>query len=246
VIRRVGVPPPRAIARPAVLVAAASRALAVAGIFDMHGHVSVRDGDLAYVNSHGASRIAIRPDEVAVVRVADGELVEGAPPSEIALHLGIYRARRDVGAVAHCHPLFATTFAVAGKPLVTAFNAGALFGREVAVYDDPLLVREDAQARKVAAVLGKGRAALLRGHGVVVAGADLPECVAAALALEESASRLWHAAALGEPRRFTDAEVTRVAEQTSEPRVFRKAWIDALERARLAGALADIDLASLV
>ena len=243
--RRLGVPPPRTSARAASFVAAASRALAVAGLFDMHGHVSVREGDVAYVNSHGASRIAIRPEEVAIVRIADGESIEGTPPSEIALHLGVYRTRGDVGAVAHFHPLFATTFAVAGKPLVTAFNAGALFGREVPVYDDPVLVREDAQARKVAAVLGKGRAAVLRGHGVIVVGADLPECVAVALALEESARRLWHAAAIGEPKRFTDAEIARVAEQTSEPRVFRKAWVDALERAHLAGALADFDRESL-
>ena len=90
-----------------------------------------------------------------------------------------------------------------------------------------------------------GRAAVLRGHGVIVVGADLPECVAVALALEESARRLWHAAAIGEPKRFTDAEIARVAEQTSEPRVFRKAWVDALERAHLAGALADIDRESL-
>jgi ribulose-5-phosphate 4-epimerase/fuculose-1-phosphate aldolase len=231
----------RSPARAATLVATASRALAVAGLFDMHGHVSVREGELAYVNSHGASRIAIRPDEVAIVRIADGDEVERTPPSEIPLHLEIYRARPDVGAVAHFHPLYATTFAVAGKPLVTAFNAGTWFGREVPVFDHPELVRDDAQGRHLVDVLGRGRAALLRGHGVVVVGENIPACVAASLALEESARRLWHAYAIGEPRRFSEQEVARVAEQTLEPRVFRKIWLDALERARLAGVLGDID-----
>jgi ribulose-5-phosphate 4-epimerase/fuculose-1-phosphate aldolase len=235
----------RSPARAATLVATASRALAVAGLFDMHGHISVRDGEVAYVNSHGASRIAIKPDEVAVVRIADGDEVERTPPSEMPLHLAIYRARPDVGAVAHFHPLFATTFAVSGKPFITAFNAGAWFGAEVPVYDDPVLVRDDAQGRRLADTLGRGRAAVLRGHGVVAVGHDVASCVAASLALEESARRLWHAYAIGEPRRFRPEEISRVAEQTLEPRVFRKVWLDALERARLAGVLGDIDLETL-
>ena len=231
--------------RAATMVAAASRALAVAGLFDMHGHVSVRDGELAFVNSHGASRIAIRPEEVAAVRIVDGDEIENTPPSELPLHLEIYRARHDVGAVAHFHPLYATTFAVSGKPFITAFNAGAWFGREVPVYDDPTLVREDAQGQRLAGVLARGRAAVLRGHGVVVVGENIPSCVAASLALEESARRLWYAYAIGEPRPFTAEETSRVADQTLEPRVFRKIWIDALERARIAGVLDDIDLETL-
>lgn len=232
--------------RAATLVAAASRALAVAGIFDMHGHVSVRDGDVAYVNSHSASRIAIRPEEVAAVRLADGEPIERTPPSEFPIHLEIYRARADVGAVAHFHALYATALAVAGKPLFAAFNAGAPFGREVPVYDDPALVRDSAQGLRLAGVLGKGRAALLRGHGAVVVGDDLPTCVAMSLQLEESARRLWLSYAIGEPRRFTDQEIEQVASGLTEPRVIRKIWIDATERARLAGALGDIDVETLV
>jgi len=232
--------------RAATLVAAASRALAVAGIFDMHGHVSVREGDVAFVNAHSASRIAIRPEEVAAVRLADGEPIERTPPSEFPIHLEIYRARADVGAVAHFHALYATALAVAGRPLVAAFNAGAPFGREVPIYDDPALVRDSAQGRRLAAVLGKGRAALLRGHGAVVVGDDVPTCVAMSLQLEESARRLWLTYAIGEPRRFTDQEIEHVANGLTEPRVIRKIWIDAIERARLAGALADIDLETLV
>jgi L-fuculose-phosphate aldolase len=227
--------------RSAALVAAASRALAVAGIFDANGHISVRDGEIAYVNSHGASRLAIRPDEVAAVRIADGTELENTPPSELALHLGAYRARSDVGAVVHAHPLFATTFAVAGKPLVCAFNSGAWFGQELPVFDDPVLVRDDDRGRAVARVLANGRAALLRGHGVLVVGEDLPTAVAGAILLEDSARRLWHAYAIGEPRRFSASEVETVRTQTQAPRVIQKLWIDALERAKRAGALDGID-----
>jgi ribulose-5-phosphate 4-epimerase/fuculose-1-phosphate aldolase len=233
-------------ARAATLVAAASRALAVAGLFDMHGHISVREGEVAYVNSHSASRIAIRPDDVAVVRISDGAQISNTPPSELPIHLEIYRARAEVGAVAHFHALYATALAVAGKPLVAAFNAGAVFGREVPVHDDPALVRDGAQGRRLVRVLGSGAAALLRGHGAVVVAGDLEGCVALSLELEESARRLWLAYAVGKPRPFSDEEIDQVAGALGDPRVVRKIWIDAVERARLAGALADIDPETIV
>src|SRR5205814_8121085 len=86
--------------------------------------------------------------------------------------------------------LYATALAVAGKPFVAAFNAGAPFGREVPVFDDPRLVRDDAMGRRVAAVVGSGRAAVLRGHGAVIAAAGIVDAVALALEPEDSARRL--------------------------------------------------------
>src|SRR5260370_8388255 len=41
----------------------------------------------------------------------------GSPSSEIAMHLLIYRARPDAGAICHAHPPIATGFAAAGRPL---------------------------------------------------------------------------------------------------------------------------------
>jgi len=224
----------------ALLIAKACRAMAVAGLFDMHGHISVRDGDVAYINDRRSSRATLRPDQVAVVRIADGEALHGEPPSETALHLACYRARPDVQSAAHYHPLFATAFATAGVPLVCAYNAGAVFGHEVPVYDDPDLVRRDDQGREVATVLGDRRAALLRGHGVIVVAEDIPTCVTASLFLEESAKRLAHTIALGTPKAFSPEEIARVRESIWQPFVIEKSWTDALERARAAGALEDL------
>lgn len=224
----------------AALIARACRAMAFAGLFDMHGHISLRDGEVVYVNDRRSSRATLRPDQVAVVRIADGAALHGEPPSETALHLACYRARADVGAAAHFHPLFATAFATAGRPLVCAYNAGAVFGDEVPVFDDPDLVRRDDQGREVATVLGDRRAALLRGHGVIVVSEDVPSCVTASLFLEESAKRLAHTVALGEPKAFSADEIGRVRGSIWQPFVIEKTWIDALERARLAGVLDDL------
>jgi ribulose-5-phosphate 4-epimerase/fuculose-1-phosphate aldolase len=208
----------------------------------MHGHISVRVGDTVYINDRASSRIATRPDQVAVVRLSDGSrLGDREPPSETALHLAIYRARRDAGSVAHFHPRAATAFAVAGRPLIVASNAGAWIGGTVGVYDDPELVRTDALGAAVARALGAGRALLLRGHGAVVLGDDIPECVTAALFLEESAERLARAVSLGEPREYTADEIARVRAGIAQRSVSLKTWDDAVERARIAGRLDGLD-----
>ena len=51
----------------------------------------------------------------------EGHVLEGKgePSSEATMHLELYRARPDVGAVVHDHPVAATAFAVAGIPLTT-------------------------------------------------------------------------------------------------------------------------------
>ncbi len=224
----------------AMLITRATRAMAVAGLFDMHGHISVRDGDVIYINDRRSSRRTLRPDHVAVVRVADGVPLRGEPPSETPLHLACYRARPDVGSAAHFHPLFATAFATAGRPLIAAYCAGAVFGHEVPVFDDPDLIRRDDQGREMATVLGPHRAALLRGHGVVVVAEDVPSCVAQSLWLEESARRLAHTIPLGEPKAFSADEIARVTASIWQPKVIEKAWTDALERARVAGAFDDL------
>jgi ribulose-5-phosphate 4-epimerase/fuculose-1-phosphate aldolase len=208
----------------------------------MHGHISVRAGDTVYINDRASSRIATRPDQVAVVRLSDGSrLGDREPPSETPLHLAIYRARRDAGSVAHFHPRAATAFAVAGRPLIVASNAGAWIGGTVGVYDDPELVRTDALGAAVARALGPGRALLLRGHGAVVLGDDIPECVTAALFLEESAERLARAVSLGEPREYTADEIARVRAGIAQRSVSLKTWDDAVERARIAGRLDGLD-----
>lgn len=224
------------------LIAHAARTLAVAGMFDYHGHVSLRDGDVVYINGRQSSRMTLRPEEVAVVGLADGAPLDGVePPSETAIHLCVLRARPDVGSVIHYHALTATAFAVARRPLVTAYNAGVLFGREVPVYDDPELVTDDRLGGALARALGTGRGVLMRGHGVTVVGDDIPAAVTAALYLEESARRLARTIALGEPTPFTDDEIKRVSRIVTGRSVVEKTWTDAVERARLAGALDGLD-----
>jgi ribulose-5-phosphate 4-epimerase/fuculose-1-phosphate aldolase len=77
---------------------------------------------------------------------------------------------------------------------------------------------------KLAATLGRGPAALLKSHGALVVGADMLECFALAVYLEENAYRQYMALQIGEPYTFTEAEQQACRQNLSSPALFKKAW----------------------
>lgn len=146
----------------------------------------------------GADRIAITPSgrgyrtlkeaDIPIVSL-DGTVVEGAlkPSSELALHLAIYRARPDIGAVIHTHSTYATVCAVARAPIPPIVeDLVQLAGGQVEVADYAICGSETLAERAVEA-LGKNYAVLLANHGAVGCGANLHEAAVACALIEKTA-----------------------------------------------------------
>ena len=108
-------------------------------------------------------------------------------PREAWIHLAIARRRPDVGAICRAQPSTATALASAGVPIVPLHGQGAFLGPQVPVFDDAVLVRDQARAVELAERLGDAPALLLRGNGAVTVGADIGEAVARMWVLEASA-----------------------------------------------------------
>ena len=86
------------------------------------GNISIRlDEDRILCTCTGISKGMMTPDDLIVCDLAGNQL-EGTRErtSELAMHLTIYRMRPDVFSVVHAHPVVATGFAVAGRPLTLA------------------------------------------------------------------------------------------------------------------------------
>ena len=90
--------------------------------------------------------------------------------------------------------------------------------------DSPLSVNTRDMGARAATALGAGRALLLKSHGAVVVGADMIECFALAIYLEENASRQYMAMQIGSPYVFSDAEQEVCRARLGSPALFRKAW----------------------
>ncbi|MBI4527503.1 MAG: class II aldolase/adducin family protein [Deltaproteobacteria bacterium] len=224
-----------------VKLAMATRMLFCAELVDYSGHISARvpGSDQFLIIPHPVSRAAVMPEDILTADL-EGNRVEGKwnLPSELPMHTRTYRMREDVQCVAHLHNRMVVILSMADKPLIAASNPGAFFGPgAVPVHMDPALIHTSEQGDQVARALGKGEAAILRGHGSIVATGSVEWTFAACVDLEESASRLYCAYQLGPVRFYTDDEVARVGAQRRKLSVVQKIWDHYVAKTRLAGLM---------
>jgi L-fuculose-phosphate aldolase len=205
--------------------AEAIRMLARAEIIDHSGHGSARrDAESFYINSGAAVRGTLTGDDIVAVSL-DGTLVEGSArqPLEYHIHSEIYRARPDVQAIMHTHPRWSTLLTMTGVKYQPVFGQGALLG-DPPVLDSPLSINDQLIGERLAATLGHGVAALLRSHGAVIVGANLVECFALSVYLEENAQRQYMALQIGVPYAFSAEEQQVCRKNLWSEALFKKAW----------------------
>ena len=203
----------------------AIRMLERAGYIDHNGHCSARrDADSFYINSGASVRGTLTVDDIVSVDL-DGTLVEGTakPPLEYHIHSEIYRARADVNAVMHTHPQWSTFLSIVGEKYRPVYAQGVLLGN-MPVMDSVLSINTKPMGEKLARILERGPAVLLKAHGVVVVGADVVECFALAAYVEENSYRQYMAMQIGKPYEFSENEQKVSREKLWTASLFKKTW----------------------
>ena len=211
-------------------VALANRILERTGLSHAFGHASARipGSDTFFLPTRRSPGLA----EAGALLVLDfdGRVVEGEgePNSEFWIHARIYATRPDVGGIAHAHPPSCVCLTQIGEPHRVVHNQGGIFAAGVPEYSKVGLVRTRELGDLLARTLGTGNAAMMRGHGITTAFADVRAATVAAWYLEESA-RLQLAmlgAAGGDARRlrvFTAEEADALRDQITGS-VAKRAW----------------------
>ncbi len=141
---------------------------------------------------------SLTPEDIVVVDF-EGEPVEGqlVPSSETMIHVQIYKARQDVRAVIHAHPIFCSVAAVAGMDIPPIIDELViLVGGAIKVSEYAFPGTEDL-ARSACSALGERKAVLLRNHGMVGVGESLQEALDICLLVERAAQIFIHASQLG-------------------------------------------------
>jgi len=202
---------------------AANRILAMEGVVDGMGHVSVRHN--RDPNRYLIS-LARAPELVTAEDIAEYDLDSNpvVPPSrrqysERYIHGEIYKARPDVIAVVHNHSPALIPFGVSKVPLRAVTHSGGFFAEPVPVWEPrqafgmtDMLVRNAALGRSLAQSLGSHAAVLMRGHGVAVVGPSLQHVVGRSIYLEVGAKLQAQAMALGGTVNYLDTEEGRKIE----------------------------------
>jgi L-fuculose-phosphate aldolase len=173
------------------------------------GNVSARlAADRLLVTPSGMTKGLVAADDLVEVDLA-GNVVAGTrrPSSELRMHLRIYAAREDVGAVVHAHPPTATGFAVAGEDFLTPVLPEII----LQLGGVPLLPFVVPGGEELAAAfdahLAERDAFLLANHGATTLGQTLEIALQRMESLEHAARILLAARQIGRVTPLTPDQV---------------------------------------
>jgi len=132
------------------------------------------------------------------------------PSSELKMHLEVYKERPDIYSVVHAHPVYATSFAVAGIPL----NKCVLTEAIILIGAVPLVKYGFPSTMEIPDAIREhvknSDALLLENHGALTYGSDLLNAYYKMETLEHTASIMWNAIQLGNVNVLSEYERDRL------------------------------------
>lgn len=191
------------------------------GLFE-HGYVVSNDGNITVKVSENevwctptdVSKGAMTPDMMTKLDL-DGNILAGAgnPSSEVKMHLRVYKENPDVRAVVHAHPIYATTFSIAGIALdePTLMEALMQIGCvPVAKYAKPGV---EEVPDSIAPFCKKYNAVLLSNHGALTWGDSIGMAYRRMEVLEDYAKVTFNLHMLGKTRFLTNDQLAGLDER---------------------------------
>lgn len=211
----------------------ANRILAMEGILDGLGHVSVRKpGDASrFLLARSIAPELVTADDILEYN-ANGEPIDAKGRDsyrERFIHSEIYRARPDVQAIVHCHTPSLIPFAASDVPMRAMYHMAAFVAEGVPVFDirkaagvTDLLVKDASLGRSLAQTLGTRSALLMRGHGAVIVASSIPNVVGRSIYLDVNARAQLQAIQLGGTLTYVEADEAKL--RMSDPNEYSRAW----------------------
>jgi L-fuculose-phosphate aldolase len=202
--------------------------LAQEGHSDMTlGHVSARlpGQDYLHMNPYALDLGEVKGEDIVLIDLEGNQLAgTRRRRTEYPIHTEIYKCRPEINCVIHTHPLYATVLGANGGKIHPISHEGALFLNSPLFEETTELIRLPAQGEALARCLGKARAALLRNHGVVVAGQSIEEATIYAILLEKAARIELLAKQAGVSVWSSEEESRHKVEQIYHPRGIQNFW----------------------
>ncbi len=163
------------------------------------GNLSMRiDDDRFIITPSGKCKGEIEEDDLLIID-PEGKLISGTGKvsTESKIHLIIYKHRKDINAVIHCHPVHATAFASIGESInrpVFPEVVLALGKVPLCRYSTP---STDELAESLLPYIEYSWAFLLENHGAVTIGKNLKGAYYRMEKLEHAARTLFIARSMG-------------------------------------------------
>ncbi len=175
------------------------------------GNISVKLNDNEFLcTPTGVSKGFMTPEYICKVD-REGNVIQAnpgfKPSSEIKMHMRVYEKRPDVGSVVHAHPIYATSFAIAGIPLTQPIMPEAVISLgcvPIAEYGTPSTMEIPDNLEKY---LPYFDAVLLENHGALTWSTDLNAAYMKMESVEFYAQLLYQSKVLGGPKEFDEKNI---------------------------------------
>lgn len=180
------------------------------------GNISVKISDNEFLcTPTGVSKGFMTPEYICKVD-SEGKVIQAnpgfKPSSEIKMHMRVYKERPDVKSVVHAHPMYATSFAIAGIPLTQPIMPEAVIALgcvPIAEYGTP---STDEIPDAVSKYLQSFDAVLLENHGALTYSDSLLAAYMKMESVEFYAQLLFLSKQLGGPQELNEAQVQKLYE----------------------------------
>ena len=207
-----------------VRVRKAARALGRNNLGHAYGHVSARIDANSFLVCAPKPMGLITPKDEGTVVPIEGPLPDGVL-GEVRCHQQIYMRRADINGIARTFlrdVMTLSTFKRTPKPRI---GFGSYFAPSPPLWDDPLLLRDNSMAAKLAETLDNARAIIMRGNGCILTGNTVEEAIVMAFYLEEAAKTELAVMATGKEESsiiYSNEEAN--ARAVSSGQIFERMW----------------------
>ncbi|AEH06012.1 L-fuculose phosphate aldolase [Methanothermococcus okinawensis] len=147
------------------------------------GNVSIKKDNLIYATPTGSILGFLKEEDITIVDI-DGNIIKGAPTSEIKMHLNIYKKRKDINAVVHTHSIYSTAFSILDKKIELLTPEAQIFIKKIGYV--PYLKAGSVELAEEVSKRNED-VIILKNHGIVCLGKDLIEAYLKTEVMEEIA-----------------------------------------------------------
>ena len=173
------------------------------------GNISVRHGNRLLITPSGVPYDSLSQEDIVSIDYDGNWQGVLAPSSEWRFHIDIMQSRKDVNAVVHGHPLYATSLAICRREIPAVHYMIAAAGGATVRCADYATFGTQALSVNVLIALRERNCCLLANHGMIATGATLDRAIWLASELENLAHQYVISVTIGQPHILSDSEIAK-------------------------------------
>lgn len=177
------------------------------------GNVSLREGGGFLITPSGVPYDAMRPEQIVAMDLDGGHRGDWLPSSEWRMHLDLYRARPECGAVVHVHSTHAAALSCLRRAVPAFHYMIAVAGGDSLRCADYATFGTQALSDAMLRALEGRTACLLANHGQIAFAATLDRALWLAGEVEALCAQYMLACRLGDPVILPPEEMQTILER---------------------------------